>query len=102
LGQADRAAAMLHDGVTSFEQSFVRDRLLYTVHLAEARTRPGKQQDLDSAAGLGMASIDLAESLESALGANLFRDLSHRMTPHATIPAVRDFLERAHTSVQAR
>ncbi|MGH3924883.1 MAG: hypothetical protein ACRDTT_18820, partial [Pseudonocardiaceae bacterium] len=87
------AAATLQEGVALFDESFVRDRQLYS--LADARTRPGRQQDLDAAAGLGMASIDLAKSLDSTLGANLLRDLCHRMTPHAKVPAVRDFLERA-------
>ena len=95
LDQPDRAAAMLHDGLALFDESFVRDQQLYTVHLADTLTRPGKQQDLDAAAGLGMASIDLAESLDSTLSADLLRDLCHRMAPHAKVPTVRDFLDRA-------
>lgn len=100
LGQSGKAAAMLHEGVTSFDESFIRDRQLYTVHLADSLTRPGKQQDFDAAAGLGMTAIGLAESLHSTLGADLLRDLSHQMTPHAKVPAVRDFLERAKEFVQ--
>jgi transcriptional regulator with XRE-family HTH domain len=95
LDQADQAAAMLHEGITLFDDSFARDRQLYTLHLADARTRPGRQQDLDAAAGLGMASIDLAESLDSTLGVKALRALCHEMTPHAEVPAVREFLERA-------
>ncbi|MGQ0775889.1 MAG: hypothetical protein ACT4NY_15960 [Pseudonocardiales bacterium] len=95
VDQPDRAATMLGDGLTLFDESFVRDQQLYTVHLADSLTRPGKQQDLDAAAGLGMASIDLAESLDSTLSADLLRDLCHRMTPHNTLPVVREFLERA-------
>jgi len=95
MDQADRAAAMLHEGIAMFDESFVRDRQLYTLHRADALTRPGKQQDLDDAAGLGMASIDLAASLDPTLGADLLLDLCHRMAPHAKVPAVRDFLEQA-------
>ncbi|MGH3771723.1 MAG: helix-turn-helix domain-containing protein [Pseudonocardiaceae bacterium] len=95
LGQADRAAEMLTDGVTQFSESFVRDRQIYTTRLADALTRPGKQRDLDAAAGLGMQSIDLAETLDSTRGAGRLRDLYLRMKPHGEVPAVRDFLERA-------
>jgi hypothetical protein len=101
LEQADQAAAMLLEGLAMFDESFVRDRQLYTLHLADARMRPGKQQDLDAAAALGMASIDLATSLDSALGADLLRNLSHRMAPHGKVPVVRDFLERAQTLLHA-
>ncbi len=96
LGQVGQAVAMLTDGVAQFGESFVRDRQVYSTYLADALARPGKQRDLDAAAGLGMQSIELAESLDSTRGTSLLRDLYVRMTPHATLPAVRDFLERAH------
>lgn len=63
-------------------------------HLASAHALPGKQRDLPVAAGLGMDSLDLAESLDSATGLGL-GDLCHQLKPHAKVPAVRDFLERA-------
>jgi len=63
--------------------------------LAEARARPGKQRDLDASAALGMESIDLAETLDSNTGADHLRDLYLRLKPHSTVPAVREFLERA-------
>ncbi|MGH4013664.1 MAG: hypothetical protein ACRDSL_06965 [Pseudonocardiaceae bacterium] len=100
LGQADRAAAMLNEGVTLFDESFARDRQLYTLHLADALARPGKQQDLEAAARLGKASIDLAESLDSTLAADLLRDLHDQMKPHHKVLAVRDFLERTRGLVQ--
>lgn len=95
LEQADHAATMLHEGVAMFDEPFVRDRQLYTIHLADSLTRPGKQQDLEAAAGLGMELVDVAESLESNTGTGGLRDLYNRMKPHARIPAVRDFLDRA-------
>lgn len=61
LGQADQAVALLSEGLALFSDSFVRNRQNYTTLLAHARARPGKQRDLDAAAGLGMESIDLAE-----------------------------------------
>ncbi|MGH3935454.1 MAG: helix-turn-helix domain-containing protein [Pseudonocardiaceae bacterium] len=94
LGQAGQAAAMLNEGVAQFGESFVRDRQVYVTYLADALARPGKQRDLDAAAGLGMQSIDLAESLNSTRGAGLLHDLYFRMKPHGEVPAVRDFVER--------
>ena len=67
----------------------------HLTQLAEARARPGKQCDLEAAAGLGLESLDLAESLDSTRGTDLLRDLYLRLKPYAKVPAVRDFLERA-------
>lgn len=55
---------------------------------------PGKQCDLEAAAGLGMQSIDLAESLDSTRGADLLHDLYRRLKPHGKVSVVREFLER--------
>jgi hypothetical protein len=100
LGQADRAAAMIDEGVALFDESFARDRQIYSVHLADALARPGKQRDLDAAASRGMAAIQLAESLDSNLSVDLLRDLYHHMKPHAKVPAVREFLDRSRCLVQ--
>ncbi|MGH4007824.1 MAG: hypothetical protein ACRDTH_06625 [Pseudonocardiaceae bacterium] len=102
LGQPAQAATLLGEGIAQFSESFVRDRQIYTTRLADARARPGKQRDLDAAAGLGMQSIDLAESLDSHTGTGHLRDLYFRMQPHATVPAVREFLERARGFVEGR
>ncbi|MEO7194933.1 MAG: hypothetical protein ABIZ05_08940 [Pseudonocardiaceae bacterium] len=101
LGQADHAAAMLHEGLAQLSESFVRERQIQITYLADALAQPGKQRDLDAAAGLGMQSIDLAESLDSARGAGRLRDLYYQLRPHTKIPAVHDFLERARGFVQA-
>jgi tetratricopeptide (TPR) repeat protein len=95
LGQADQAAVMLSEGIDQFSESFVRDRQIYMTCLADALTRPGKQRDLDAAAGLGMQSLDLAENLDSNTGTDHLGNLYYRMKPYAKVPAVRDFLERA-------
>jgi hypothetical protein len=95
LGQVEQAATMLNEGIAEFSESFVRDRQIYITYLADALARPGKQRDLDAAAGLGMESIDLAESLDSNRSMDLLRALYHQMTPHAKVSAVGDFLERA-------
>ncbi|HEU0087739.1 MAG TPA: hypothetical protein VFQ77_08825 [Pseudonocardiaceae bacterium] len=94
LGQAEQAVALLDKRMAQLSSSFVRDRQILLVRQAEARTLPGKQRDLDAAAGLGLQSLDLAESLNSTRGTALLRDLYVRMKPHNTIPAVREFVER--------
>jgi hypothetical protein len=95
LGKADQAAVLLNEGIAGFSESFVRDRQIHLTQLADALARPGKQRDLDAAAGLGMQSIDLAKGLDSTRGTGLLRDLYFRMKPHSEVPAVRDFVERA-------
>ena len=94
LGQAEQAVALLDEGIAQFSASFVRDRQIGLVRQAEARTLPGKQRDLEAAAGLGLQSLDLAESLDSTRGAGRLYELSLRLKPHDTVPAVREFLER--------
>ncbi|MEO7193849.1 MAG: helix-turn-helix transcriptional regulator [Pseudonocardiaceae bacterium] len=101
LGQFDHAVAMFTEGVAQLDELFVRDRQFFVTHLASARARPGKQRDLHLAAGLGMESIDLAESLDSTLALGYLRDLYYELKPHAKVPAVRDFLERARGLVAA-
>lgn len=95
LHQPDHAVVLLDEGIAQLSESFVRERQVDITYLADALARPGKQCDLDAAAGLGMQSIDLAESLNSTRGTGLLRDLCLRMTPYGELPVVRDFLERA-------
>ncbi len=85
---------MLDEGLGQLNPSRVRDRQVYTTYLADARTRPGKQRDLDAAAALGMQSLDLTESLHSTRGAGLLHGLCLQMKPYHTVPAVREFLQR--------
>jgi hypothetical protein len=70
------------------------------IHVADSLTQPGPQRDLDAAAERGMLAIDLAESLDSARGNSRLRDLCRQMEPHAKVPAVGDFLDRARVLVQ--
>jgi hypothetical protein len=46
-----------------------------------------------------MEAIRLTETLDSPRLAGLIRNLCHEMTPHAKVPAVGDFLERARSLV---
>lgn len=98
LGQPDQATVLLDQGIAQLSKSFIRERQIDITYLADALARPGKQRDLEAAAGLGMESLDLAESLNSTRGTDLLRDLYFQMKPHDAVPAVREFLERAMTS----
>ncbi len=100
LGQADQAAVLIEESIALFDESFVRDRQLFSIHLANALSQPGKQRDLD-AASRGMEAIRLVEGLDSNRSADLLRDLSHQLSPHTKVPAVRDFLERSREFAQA-
>ena len=102
LEQAERATGLLEEGVALFSKSLARDRQNYLIHLADALARPGKQCDLDAAAGRGMAAIDLAEGLDSTRSINLIRNLHTQLKPHAKIPTVRDFVERAQGLLAAK
>ncbi len=94
LGQADRAVVLIDEGIAMFDAPFDRDRHYYLTYLVEALARPGKQRDLDAAAGKGIAAIQLAENLSSTLNVDRIRYLTRLMKPHAKVPAVREFLER--------
>ena len=100
LGKADQAAAMLEEGIALFDESFVRDRRNYLIRLAEALAHPGSQRDLDAAAEHGIAALNLSESLDSTRDIGRIHDLYSQMKPHAAMPAVRDFLDRARGHVQ--
>ncbi|MGH3822830.1 MAG: helix-turn-helix transcriptional regulator [Pseudonocardiaceae bacterium] len=99
LGEPERAAVLLEEGVGLFGESFVRDRQLFSIHLADALARPGKHRDLDAAASWGIKAITLGDSVDSSRSIGRLRNLCHQMTPHATVPAVGDFLERARDLV---
>lgn len=95
LGKANRAIALLEDGITLFEESFIRARMGFTICLAEAFAHPGPQRDLDAAARQGTAALELSQNLDSPRGVGRFRDLYRQLKPHAKVPAVGDFLEQA-------
>ena len=82
-------------GIALFDTPFDRDRQYYVAHVAVALACPGRQRDVEAAASKGMEAIGLAESLSSARSVDLIRDLARLMKPHAQVPAVREFLERA-------
>ena len=95
LGQADRAVVCMEQGIALFGASFNRDRQCYVAKTGVALARPGRQRDVEAAAGKGMEAIHLAESLSSTRSVDLVRDLARQLTPYDTVPAVREFLERA-------
>ncbi|MGH3923603.1 MAG: hypothetical protein ACRDTT_12175, partial [Pseudonocardiaceae bacterium] len=101
LGQPDQSAVLLAEGLALFDESFVRDRQLFSIHLATALAQPGKQRDLDAAASRGMDALRMAEGLDSHRNADLLRDLSRQLSPHTTVPAVWDFVDQAREFARA-
>jgi hypothetical protein len=97
LGQADRAAALIEQGVMLFDTSFDRDRQIYLTYLIEALTCPGKHCDLDAAAAKGLEAIDLTQGLSSVRSVERIRDLYHQMKPYVKVPSVREFLTQAES-----
>jgi DNA-binding XRE family transcriptional regulator len=99
LGRTEQAAVVLGNGIAMYDDSRPSGQAGYLIALADVRSRPGKQRDLDVAASHGMEAIQLTETLDSPRLAALIRNLYHEMTPHAKVPAVGDFLERARSLV---
>jgi tetratricopeptide (TPR) repeat protein len=99
LGRTEQAAVVLGNGIAMYDDSRPSGQAGYLIALAGVRSRPGKQRDLDVAASHGMEAIRLTETLDSPRLAGLIRNLCHEMTPHAKVPAVGDFLERARSLV---
>jgi tetratricopeptide (TPR) repeat protein len=95
LGQAEQAAALLDQGLSLFDPAFDCDRQYYLIRLAEALARPGRHRDLEAATVKGIEAIDLAERVSSPLNGDRIHDLAHKLRPHASVPAVQNFLERA-------
>jgi hypothetical protein len=99
LGKADQAAMMLAEGISLFDESFVRDRRNYLIRHAEALTHPGPQQDLDAAVERGSRALALSEGLDSMRGVDRLRELLSQMRPHTAVPVVRDFVDRTRELV---
>jgi hypothetical protein len=95
LGRADQAVRPITDGVRQLDDSMVRDRQIYLTDWAEALVRPGRQRDVEQAASRGLEAVTLAEELTSTRATQRIRDLRKQMRPHAKVPIVREFLERA-------
>ena len=95
LGRADQAATLIDQGIAMFDAPFDRDKQHYLTLHAEALVRPGKQCDLDAAAGKGIEAIRLAENLSSTRNTERIHDLILLMKPYGKVPAVQEFLERA-------
>lgn len=101
LGKADLAVGMLEEGISLFDEAFVRNRMSYIIRHAEALTQPGPRQDLDAAVERGRAALDLSANLDSTHSVDRFQDLVDQMRPHTTVPAVRDFVDRTRELVTA-
>ena len=95
LGQADQAAGSFAHSVRQLDGSMVRDRQLFLADWAEALAQPGPQRDLEEAASRGLEAVALADELASTSATKRIHDLRKKLKPHAEVPIVQEFLERA-------
>lgn len=51
---------------------------------------PGKQRDLEAAAGKGIEAVHLGENQASALNVERLGDLIRQLTPHAQVAAMQE------------
>ncbi|MEV0982026.1 hypothetical protein [Streptomyces sp. NPDC049915] len=91
LGKYERAERLTADALTMLEPRFERNRVYYTVQRAQALLDGGKVEQAAVEAG---RAAELASRLHSERVRNKLDDLRCRLTPHARVPAVADFLER--------
>jgi hypothetical protein len=56
--------------------------------------------DPEQASVIGTQAVDAAEGLRSGRVRDYLADLADRLAPHAGLPAVRDFAERARPVLQ--
>lgn len=94
LRRPDRAVPALTWAMARFEDAHARDKSLYLSWLADAHL-DGKQ--IEEAAQALSYSIALGADVASARPARRIRAVATRLRPHATVPGVRDVLERART-----
>lgn len=93
--RAERAVPLFTEAAQLFSNDYQRDQQNTLIWLAEALNRPGEQQDLEAAAHYGIEAIQITESLMSGGSAKRIRTLQQQMEPHDSLPAVREFVERA-------
>src|SRR5262249_55442505 len=82
LGHMGGATTLLAEGTGLFDESFIRNRQAYLIHMAGALIHPGRQRDLDAAVSRGMEAIEIAKNLHSTYSVDLLSGLCDQMKPH--------------------
>jgi hypothetical protein len=91
----ERAVPLLAEAAQLLSDGYQRDQQYTLILLAETLVAPGEQQDLEAAAHHGIEAIQIAETLLSGGSTKRIQELAQQMAPHANLPAVKDFMERA-------
>jgi len=76
---------------------YARGRQFNLALLAVAHAQAG---DPEQASVIGVEAAEAAEGLRSARARDYLKDLANRLAPHAGLPAVRTFAERARPVLQ--
>jgi hypothetical protein len=92
LGQPGKAVPLLSDVLDRYDPYRGRELALHTAWLADAQAEVG---ELDEAAARAIRAVELASGSASARAEDRVRLLRVKLAPHASSPAIRDFLEAA-------
>jgi transcriptional regulator with XRE-family HTH domain len=92
LGRGDLARRFAARSLDMDGRHYARGRQFNLALLAVAHVQAG---DPEQASTVGLEAVDAAEGLRSARARDYLTDLADRLAPHAGLPAVRAFVERA-------
>ncbi|WP_327354501.1 transcriptional regulator [Streptomyces sp. NBC_01304] len=90
-GQLERATSSLE---TSVEQATPRDKAVRSSRLAEARLAGHDLDGALDAANYGAALLE--DKVSSVRALDRLKEFSEQLTPHKSVPSVREFRERLH------
>lgn len=92
LGRGDLAAPFAERSLTMDGRHYARGRQFNLALLAVAYSQAGEPE---RAAAVGLRAVDAMEGLRSVRARDYLADLAARLAPHAGLPAVETFAERA-------
>jgi transcriptional regulator with XRE-family HTH domain len=97
LGRGDLAIRFAARSLEMDGRAYARGRQFNLALLAVAHAQSG---DLEQASVIGIQAADATEGLRSRRARDYLADLADRLAPHAGLPVVRDFTERARPMLQ--
>jgi transcriptional regulator with XRE-family HTH domain len=97
LGRGDLAKPFATKSLDMDGRHYARGRQFNLSLLAVAHVQAG---DPEQASVIGVQAVEAAEGLDSARARDYLTDLASRLAPHAGLPAVRAFADRARPVLQ--
>jgi len=98
LNKAEQAVPAITDALVKYDESYVRDRILNLVWLAQAELL---RSEVEQAAQYGQQALTLVAGVSSTYCLGQLCALRNQLVPHQkSVPAVRDF-EEQHTALIA-